>query len=102
MRGLFTKIFLGFWIAQSLTFVISTMLILQHRFVRPNEIIEVLDTTLPSTVGAAVNAYEAGGCGGLQQYGAIDPADYLPGRYAEPFSLWGYPLVGDRCGANNG
>jgi hypothetical protein len=44
MRGLFTKIFLGFWIAQSLTFAISTMLILQHSFVRPNEIMEVLKT----------------------------------------------------------
>ncbi len=32
MRGLFTKIFLGFWIAQSLTFFISTMLILRHQF----------------------------------------------------------------------
>ena len=78
MRGLFTKIFLGFWIAQSLTFVISTMLILQHRFVRPNEIIEVLNTTLPSAVGSAVNAYEAGGCSGLQQYGAsIQQTIYL-------------------------
>ena len=70
MRGLFTKIFLGFWIAQSLTFVISTMLILQHRFVGAHEIIEVLNTTLPSTVGAAVNAYETAGCAGLHQYGS--------------------------------
>jgi two-component system, OmpR family, sensor histidine kinase CpxA len=70
MRGLFTKIFLGFWIAQSLTFVISTMLILQHRFVGAHEIIEVLNTTLPSTVAGAVNAYETGGCAGLHQYGS--------------------------------
>ena len=70
MRGLFTKIFLGFWIAQSLTFVISTMLILQHRFVRPNEIMEVLNATLPSVGASAVNAYETGGCSGLQQYAA--------------------------------
>ena len=48
MRGLFTKIFLGFWIAQSLTFVISTMLILRHHFVRPSEMMEVLNSTLPS------------------------------------------------------
>src|SRR3984957_17141355 len=71
MRGLFTKIFLGFWIAQSLTFVISTMLILQHRFVGAHEIIQVLNTTLPSTVSAAVNAYETAGCEGLHQYGAL-------------------------------
>ena len=41
MRGLFAKIFLGFWIAQSLTFLISTVLILRRQFVRPNEIMGV-------------------------------------------------------------
>jgi two-component system sensor histidine kinase CpxA len=70
MRGLFTKIFLGFWIAQSLTFAISTMLILQHSFVRPNEIMDVLKTTLPSEGAAAVNAYESAGCPGLREYAA--------------------------------
>jgi two-component system, OmpR family, sensor histidine kinase CpxA len=68
MRGLFTKIFLGFWIAQSLTFVISTMLILQHRFVRPDELIEVLKATLPATAADAVKAYDTAGCAGLGQY----------------------------------
>ena len=68
MRGLFTKIFLGFWIAQSLTFVISTMLILQHRFVRPDELIEVLKATLPATAADAVKAYETAGCTGLARY----------------------------------
>ena len=68
MRGLFTKIFLGFWIAQSLTFVISTMLILQHRFVRPDELIEVLKATLPATAADAVKAYETAGCAGLGHY----------------------------------
>jgi len=68
MRGLFTKIFLGFWIAQSLTFVITTMLILQHRWVRPNETMEVLNTTLPIVAAAAANAYETAGCSGLREY----------------------------------
>ena len=68
MRGLFAKIFLGFWIAQSLTFLISTVLILRRQFVRPNEIIGVLNTILPSAATAAANAYEAGGCAGLQQF----------------------------------
>ena len=36
MRGLFFKIFIIFWIAQSLIFVISTAFILAHRFPRPN------------------------------------------------------------------
>jgi two-component system, OmpR family, sensor histidine kinase CpxA len=70
MRGLFAKIFLGFWIAQSLTFLISTVLILRRQFVRPNEILGVLNTTLPSAATAAANAYEAGGCAGLQQFAA--------------------------------
>src|ERR1700677_1007792 len=70
MRGLFTKIFLGFWIAQSLTFAISTMLILQHSFVRPNEIMDVLKTTLPSEGAAVVSIYETAGCSGLREYAA--------------------------------
>jgi two-component system, OmpR family, sensor histidine kinase CpxA len=70
MRGLFAKIFLGFWIAQSLTFLISTVLILRRQFVRPNEIMGVLNTTLPSAAAAAANAYEAGGCPGLKQFAA--------------------------------
>ncbi len=70
MRGLFAKIFLGFWIAQSLTFLISTVLILRRQFVRPNEIMGVLNTTLPGAATAAANAYEAGGCAGLQQFAA--------------------------------
>ncbi len=69
MRGLFIKIFLGFWIAQSLTFAISTMLILQHRFVRPNETMEVLNATFPIVGTAAVKAFETAGCPGLQEYG---------------------------------
>jgi two-component system sensor histidine kinase CpxA len=70
MRGLFAKIFLGFWIAQSLTFLISTVLILRRQFVRPNEVMGVLNTTLPNAATAAANAYEAGGCAGLQQFAA--------------------------------
>ena len=81
MRGLFTKIFLGFWIAQSLTFVISTMLILQHRFVRPDELIEVLKATLPATAADAVNAYETAGCAGLAHYsGSLHQTIYLADR----------------------
>jgi two-component system sensor histidine kinase CpxA len=70
MRGLFAKIFLGFWIAQSLTFLISTVLILRRQFVRPNEMMDVLNTTLPIAATAAANAYEAGGCAGLHQFAA--------------------------------
>jgi two-component system sensor histidine kinase CpxA len=70
MRGLFIKIFLGFWIAQSLTFAISTLLILQRHFVRPNETMEVLNTSFPILGTAAAQAYETAGCPGLQGYAA--------------------------------
>jgi two-component system, OmpR family, sensor histidine kinase CpxA len=70
MRGLFTKIFLGFWIAQSLTFAITTWLIMQRSFVRPNEIMDVLKTALPSEGAAVVNTYETAGCSGLREYAA--------------------------------
>ena len=85
MRGLFTKIFLGFWIAQSLTFVISTMLILRHHFVRPSEMMEVLNSTLPSAGTSAVNAYETAGCSGLRQYAeSIHQTIYLADRPNHP------------------
>lgn len=78
MRGLFTKIFLGFWIAQSLTFFISTMFIVRHRFVRPGEVFDVLNSALPSVAAAATNAYETGGCAGLGQFaGSLHQTIYL-------------------------
>lgn len=70
MRGLFAKIFFFFWVAQSLTFIISTTLILQHRFTRPDQMFDALNITLKSEGADAVQAYEQGGCGAFQQYAA--------------------------------
>ncbi|HEY4048237.1 MAG TPA: ATP-binding protein [Acidobacteriaceae bacterium] len=71
MRGLFTKIFLCFWIAQSLTFVISTTLILQqHHFARPDQLVDVLKTTFGNEARAAADAYESGGCDGFARFAA--------------------------------
>ncbi len=70
MRGLFAKVFLGFWIAQSLTFAITTLLIMQRHFLRPNLVMEVLQSTLPGAGLAAANQYEAAGCAGLNAYAA--------------------------------
>jgi two-component system, OmpR family, sensor histidine kinase CpxA len=70
MRGLFTKIFLCFWIAQSLTFVISTTLILQHHFARPDQLVDVLKTTFGNEARAAADAYESAGCDGFARYAA--------------------------------
>jgi two-component system sensor histidine kinase CpxA len=68
MRGLFAKIFIFFWVALSLTFIISTTLILQHRFARPDQIYSALAITLRSEGLAAAQSYEQGGCSAFHRY----------------------------------
>lgn len=68
MRGLFTKIFLCFWIAQSLTLVISTLLILQHHFAGPDQGIDGFNALLTGEAAAAASVYEESGCAGLERY----------------------------------
>ncbi len=46
MRGLFFKVFIIFWIAQSLIFVISTALIVRHHFEGPEAQFDTLDSSL--------------------------------------------------------
>jgi two-component system sensor histidine kinase CpxA len=70
MRGLFFKIFVIFWIAQSLIFVISTALIVQHRFPRPDVLMDSLFTSLRIQGIESVDAFETGGCGSLKAYAA--------------------------------
>jgi two-component system sensor histidine kinase CpxA len=70
MRGLFFKIFIIFWIAQSLIFVISTALIVRRHFEGPQATFELLNSTMQTDARGAVRAYEAGGCGALRAYGA--------------------------------
>ena len=70
MRGLFFKIFIIFWIAQSLIFVISTTaLIVQHHFGSPDVFFDTLNSSLQNDGNAAAHAYEAGGCDALRAYG---------------------------------
>jgi two-component system sensor histidine kinase CpxA len=68
MRGLFLKIFVIFWIAQSLIFVISTALILRHRFPRPNFMLEPAYNNLRAESGQAVQAFGSGGCAGFKAF----------------------------------
>jgi two-component system sensor histidine kinase CpxA len=70
MRGLFFKIFVIFWIAQSLIFIISTALIVQHRFPRPDVLMDSLFSSLRNQARERVDAFEAGGCGSLKTYAA--------------------------------
>ncbi len=67
MRGLFTKIFLCFWISQSLTFVISTILIVRHQF-RPDLGFDAFNATFAAEATTAAAVFERSGCSGLQAY----------------------------------
>ena len=69
MRGLFFKIFIIFWIAQSLIFVISTALIVRRHFEGPQATFDVLSSSLQNDAKGAVRAYQTGGCSALHAYG---------------------------------
>jgi len=70
MRGLFFKVFIIFWIAQSMIFVISTALIVRHHFDRPDVAFDALYNVLQSDAGKAASAFESGGCDGFQTLAA--------------------------------
>lgn len=70
MRGLFFKIFIIFWIAQSLIFVISTALIVRRHFEGPQATFDVLSSTMQNDAQSASRAYETGGCDALNAYSA--------------------------------
>ena len=68
MRGLFFKIFIIFWIAQSLIFVISTGFILAHRFPRPNFMLDPAFNNLTANAVEGANRFESGGCAEFKTY----------------------------------
>ena len=67
MRSLFFKIFIIFWIAQSLIFVISTALIINRRIPRPVFLSPIFDDLRTDSVNA-VDLFEEKGCSGLMEY----------------------------------
>jgi two-component system, OmpR family, sensor histidine kinase CpxA len=67
MRSLFFKIFIIFWIAQSLIFVISTALIINRRIPRPAFLSPIFDDLRSDSINA-VSAFESSGCSGLADY----------------------------------
>ena len=71
MRGLFFKIFIIFWIAQSLTFVISTALIVRHHFESPDILFDTLNSGLRTNAREAAAAYEQGGCAEVEKYSTV-------------------------------
>jgi two-component system sensor histidine kinase CpxA len=70
MRGLFFKIFIIFWIAQSLIFVISTALIVRRHFEGPQATFDFLNSSMEADARGTVRAYETGGCAALRAFGA--------------------------------
>ena len=68
MRSLFFKIFIIFWIAQSLIFVISTSLILSRRFPRPASMLDPAFTSLHLEAAQALTAFESQGCSGFEEF----------------------------------
>lgn len=69
MRSLFFKIFVIFWIAQSLIFVISTALIVRHHFESPDVLFDGLHSALANDAHRAAEAYESGGCAAVSKLG---------------------------------
>jgi two-component system, OmpR family, sensor histidine kinase CpxA len=76
MRSLFFKIFIIFWIAQSLIFVISTALILRHRFPHPASMLDPAFTSLHIEASQALKAFDSNGCDGFDGF-ARDHRDTL-------------------------
>src|ERR1019366_2569135 len=75
MRGLFFKVFIILWIAQSLIFVISTALIVRHHFDSPDVLFDALHSSLHNEARESVSTFESGGCEALLAYaGAHDHA----------------------------
>ena len=68
MRSLFFKVFIIFWIAQTLIFVISTALILARRFPRPASMLDPAFSSLRAEAAEALQSFDAGGCSGFDSF----------------------------------
>ena len=76
MRSLFFKIFIIFWIAQSLIFLISTALILASRFPHPASILDPAFTSLRTEATQGLSAFDSKGCKGFEEF-ATDRREML-------------------------
>jgi two-component system sensor histidine kinase CpxA len=68
MRSLFFKIFIIFWIAQSLIFVISTAVILSRRFPHPASMLDPAFTSLHIQATQALKVFDSQGCSGFEAF----------------------------------
>lgn len=120
MRSLFFKIFIIFWIAQTLIFLISTALILARRFPRPASMLDPAFSSLRMEAAEAVQSFDASGCAGFESFaqrhrgtfalvdgngstvcgnGALSAQEQLPsateiyGRQLGQDTVWTLPVV---------
>jgi two-component system sensor histidine kinase CpxA len=118
MRGLFFKIFIIFWIAQSLIFVISTALILGHRFPRSANILDPAFGSLRVEASQALKEFDANGCAGFQRFARdrhedlslvddsghtvcgqsvstpqLTSTDEVSGRRTDSGTVWAFPVT---------
>ena len=70
MRGIFLKIFAILWLAQSLIFIISTAFILSHHRPSPAIVFDTVFSGLRNEAKETAAAFETGGCGAFEAYGA--------------------------------
>jgi two-component system sensor histidine kinase CpxA len=77
MRSLFFKIFIIFWIAQTLIFVITTAVILGRRFPHPASMLDPAFTSLHMEASQAVKAFDSNGCAGFQSFAQGHPESSL-------------------------
>ncbi|HUN86285.1 MAG TPA: ATP-binding protein [Terracidiphilus sp.] len=69
MRGLFFKVFIIFWIAQSLIFIISTSFVLRHRYQPSPDVLRAsLFAELRNQGSDVALAFESGGCGAVRDF----------------------------------
>ena len=68
MRSLFFKIFIIFWIAQTLIFLISTALILARRFPHPASMLDPAFSSLRTEASQAMQSFDADGCAGFEGF----------------------------------
>ena len=68
VRGLFLKIFVFFWLAQSIIVLLSAVLIVRQRYEKSDAVFDALFSMLQTQGDYALRAYEIGGCTGLMDY----------------------------------
>jgi two-component system sensor histidine kinase CpxA len=76
VRGLYLKIFLCFWAAQSVIVLLSAEWIIRQRYEKADASADALFSSLQTQGDLAVGAYQRGGCAGLMEYRASQDQNF--------------------------